>query len=162
MSQGRLGAQRAEDLAALRSALAAASDRGLRRLLVLGRPTSRVGVAVVPLPKAYDETQCATMVLLGKRTVCETLSVQSYAQTHGLTRAETAVLGLLYCGMPAGRIAAHLGVAVSTVRTQIGSIRAKAGVRSVSALIQHMATLPPLVGILHSRNVDPGLEFAFD
>jgi DNA-binding CsgD family transcriptional regulator len=39
-------------------------------------------------------------------------------------------------------------VAVSTVRTQIGSIRAKAGAGSISELVRQVAVLPPLVGAL--------------
>jgi len=39
-------------------------------------------------------------------------------------------------------------VAVSTVRTQIGSIRAKTGAASISELVRQVAVLPPLVGAL--------------
>jgi DNA-binding CsgD family transcriptional regulator len=45
-------------------------------------------------------------------------------------------------------IAQTQGVAVSTVRTQIGSIRAKTGAASISALVRQVAVLPPLVGAL--------------
>jgi hypothetical protein len=39
-------------------------------------------------------------------------------------------------------------VAVSTVRTQIGSIRAKTGAGSIRELVRQVAVLPPLVGAL--------------
>jgi hypothetical protein len=37
---------------------------------------------------------------------------------------------------------------VSTVRTQIGSIRAKTGANSIRELVRQVAVLPPLVGAL--------------
>jgi hypothetical protein len=41
-----------------------------------------------------------------------------------------------------------LGVAFSTVRTQIGNIRQKTGAPSIRALVQQVAVLPPLMGVL--------------
>jgi hypothetical protein len=39
-------------------------------------------------------------------------------------------------------------VALSTVRTQIGSIRTKTGAGSIRDLVRQVALLPPLVGAL--------------
>lgn len=146
-----LRAHRAQDVAPLYDALAAA-QRGLRRLVTLGEGTQRVCVSVVPLPgptaSGHTDPARATLLVLGKRQVCEQLSVQGYARSVGLTPAETRVLEQLCAGARPGDVAARAGVAVSTVRTQIGSIRTKTGAGSIRELVRQVAVLPPLVGAL--------------
>ena len=145
-----LRAHRALDVAPLYDALAAA-QRGLRRLVTLGEGTQRVCVSVVPLPATQGQNDArVTLLVLGKRQVCEQLSVQGYARSVGLTPAETRVLEQLCAGARPGDVAARAGVAVSTVRTQIGSIRAKTGAGSIRELVRQVAVLPPLVGALRS------------
>jgi DNA-binding CsgD family transcriptional regulator len=85
---------------------------------------------------------------LGKRQMCEQLSVQGYARSVALTPAETRVLELVCAGVRPAEIAGQLRVAVSTVRTQIGSIRVKTGATSIRELVRQVAVLPPLVGAL--------------
>ena len=138
--------RRAQDDAVLAAALAAARA-GLRRMLALGDDTNRASVAVVPLA-GPSGTDGATLLMLGKREVCETLSVQGFARCHRLTGAETRVLVALCRGTPPGDIAGELGVAVSTVRTQIGNMRLKTGAASIRALVRQVAVLPPLVSVL--------------
>jgi DNA-binding CsgD family transcriptional regulator len=58
------------------------------------------------------------------------------------------VLEHLCGGVRPTEIAQRQGVAVSTVRTQIGSIRAKTGATSIRELVRQVAVLPPLVGAL--------------
>lgn len=146
---GELRARRAPDALALAEALQAAAQRGLRKLLTLGEGAHKVSVSVVPLPAPGDPGGAsATLVMLGKRQVCEVLSVQGYARSHGLTSAETRVLAALCRGTPPTEIAADVGVAISTVRTQIGNIRLKTGAQSIRALVQQVAVLPPLMGVL--------------
>jgi DNA-binding CsgD family transcriptional regulator len=150
---GSLRAHRAQDVAPLYDALAAA-QRGLRRLVTLGTGEHRVSISVVPLPGGPDEAgdsepqPAGTLIVLGKRQVCESLSVQGFARSMSLTPAETRVLESLCAGERPGEVARQQGVCVSTVRTQIGSIRAKTGARSISALVRQVAVLPPLVGAL--------------
>jgi DNA-binding CsgD family transcriptional regulator len=139
--------RRACDAAPLREALAAATQRGMRRMLTLGEPAKSVSVAVVPLSSAGHERQAALLVF-GKREVCETLSVQSFARCHGLTPTETAVLQALCEGRKTTEIAQRHAVAMTTLRTQIGSIRQKTGAPSIRALVRQVAVLPPLVGAL--------------
>ena len=115
-----LRARRPQDVAPLRDALNSASRRGLRKLLTLGDPEHNISVSVVPLSALGHEGRGATLVILGKRQVCEPLSVQGYARSHGLTPAETRVLEALCRGARPGEITLQLGVAISTVRTQIG------------------------------------------
>ncbi|MCW5634008.1 MAG: PAS domain-containing protein [Rubrivivax sp.] len=136
------------EAAKLQDALAAA-QRGLRRLLTLGRGDQLVGISVVPLDEP-DARGGTTLLMLGKRAVCEQLTVQGYARARALTPAETRVLEMLCGGVQPTAIARQQGVAVSTVRTQIGSIRAKTGANSIRELVRQVAVLPPLVGALRS------------
>lgn len=143
-----LRARRPQDVLPLADALHAAARRGLRKLLTLGDGAHRVSISVVPLSLPDDGCGPVTLVMLGKRRVCEELSVQGFAQSHGLTAAEVRVLAALCRGTPPTAIAAQVGVAISTVRTQIGNIRLKTGADSIRALVQQVAALPPLMGVL--------------
>jgi len=143
-----LRARHPHDAAPLADALRGASDRGLRRLLTLGDGEQRASVSVVPLPASADRFGPVTLLILGKRQVCELLSVQGFARSHRLTSAETRVLAALCQGTPPTEIAAQLGVAISTVRTQISTIRGKTGAESIRELVRQVAVLPPLMGVL--------------
>lgn len=129
-----------------RVALANASERGLRKLLTLGSGCRRATISIVPLgfSSPGDRSLRAVLVVLEKRSVCESLSVAAFARSSGLTNAEARVLDGLCGGSDAGGIADHLGVSVSTVRTQIIAIRAKTGDSSIRSLVRRIAMLPPL------------------
>ncbi|MDH3209091.1 MAG: helix-turn-helix transcriptional regulator [Burkholderiaceae bacterium] len=137
----------AKDAAPLREAVTAASGRGLRRMLTMGQADQQVTVAVVPLIGAALEQHPAALVL-SKRQACGELSVQGFARCHGLTQAETSVLQALSGGVDPAEIAQRHGVAVCTVRSQIGSLRAKTGAASIRDLLSRVAALPPLVPAL--------------
>ena len=144
----QLRASQPQDAAALADALHAASRRGLRKLLTLGEGAQRVNMSVVPLGSASDPGGPVTLVMLGKSRVHETLSVQGYGRSHGLTLAETRVLAALCRDIPPSEIASQVGVEISTVRGQIGLIRQKTGAPSIRALVQQVAVLPPLMAVL--------------
>jgi DNA-binding CsgD family transcriptional regulator len=57
--------------------------------------------------------------------MCVGLGVQWFARNHGLTLAETRVLEALSEGLLPSDIAVRFGVGISTIRSQIGSIRSK-------------------------------------
>ncbi len=144
-----LRARAPEDVAPLGDALRQASRRGLRRLLTLGQKHRHpVGVSVVPLPALGCDERGATLVILGRRQVGAELAVESFARIHGLTGGETRVLLALSHGDLPAEIAAAHEVAISTVRTQIGSIRQKTGAPSIRGLLRQVAALPPLMGVL--------------
>lgn len=136
-----------QDVAPLRAALADATRTGRRRLLRLGDAATRCSVAVVPLPPGADGVR-PVLLLLGRRKVCEELSVENYARAHALTLAETQVLKGLCEGLPPQQIARRQAVALSTVRTQIGSLRAKTGADSIRTLLAQVAQLPPMLSAL--------------
>ena len=144
-----LRAREPQDVAALHEALVAASNKGLRRLLALGSGEHRVSLAVVPLERGSSaQGEFASMVTLGKRRVCEKLSVQWFAQAHALTPAEARVLEALCCGLSPRAAALQQGVGLATVRTQVGNIRAKTHARDIRSVVQQVALLPPMVSSL--------------
>ncbi|MBZ8140406.1 LuxR family transcriptional regulator [Rubrivivax gelatinosus] len=155
ISGGRISAVLPEDAAHLATAVADATQRGTREMLTLGSGRQRVSLAVVPLVDDALEGQPATMLLLGKRQVCENLSVRGFARAHRLTPAETRVLEALCAGVAPQKFAEHQGVRISTVRTQIGSIREKTGARSIRALVRMVAVLPPMVPALRGVVFEP-------
>jgi len=141
-------ARHSKDVAPLQEALASAAERGLRKLLRLGVDGGAVSISIVPLGAPRRGERTATLLMLGKRQVCAELSVEGYARTHGLTPAETRVLVALCSERGPSEAAARLGVAISTVRTQIGMIRMKTGAPSIRELLRQIAALPPLMSVL--------------
>lgn len=143
LSFGELRARRGVDAQALLGALHDARHRGLRRLVTLGEGAQQVSASVVPLSAAGG-----ALVILGKRQVGAELAVQGFARLHGLTGGETRVLAALSAGARPAEVAREHGVALSTVRTQISSIRQKTGAASIRDLLAQVARLPPLMGRL--------------
>lgn len=147
IARGTLDARAPADLALLRQAVDEAARQGRRRLLTVGSAGNRVSLSVVPVAYA-DATPPAVLVLLGRRAVCEQLSISGFCRSHGITSAESRVLVALSGGVAPKLIARQLGVALSTIRTHIISLRAKTGAGSIGALLTHVACLPPLRSVL--------------
>ncbi len=145
----QLQARCPEDQAPLKAALAAASQ-GQRRLVSLGDPRLTAEVSVAPLSGAgamgLDGLggQASILLALGAPRTALPAAAQALARCVGLTPAETRVLDHLCTGVRPAEIANRLGVAVSTVRTQIGSARRKTGSASIRALVRQVAVMPPL------------------
>ena len=133
------------DAGQLMTALDAAMHRGMRQMLQLGSGTRRVSVAVLPID---GEGGGAAVVSLEHPRKPHDLAVQCYARQHGFTAAETAVLEALLAGQPPSAIARAKGVALSTVRTQIGRLRLKTGAHSIRELLERMAALPPMMAVV--------------
>lgn len=146
---GELQAAQPADHAALRHALDAA-QRGRRELLELGRGAQRVRLAVVPLSDPGDEAAHA-LIVFGKRQLCETLSVELFARAHGLTGAEGKVLQALCSGAQPTGMARQFGVAISTIRTQLASLRQKTEAASIRDIVRQVAALPPVVTALRAE-----------
>lgn len=135
-----------EDLAPLKAALVAAG-LGQRRLVTLGHAKQTTEVSVVPLRSAgvgSAHGQAGILLALGVPRTALPSAAQDLARCVGLTPAEARVLDLLCAGVRPAEIASRLGVAVSTVRTQIGSVRHKTGTASIRALVRQVAVMPPL------------------
>ncbi len=141
----RLAARQCGDDHLLQHAVQSAAGQGRRSLLTLGAGGHPQTVAVVPLGQGAAP---AVLLVFGKRQVCEALSVDHYARVNGLTHAESMVLAALCDGDKPQEIAERFGVAVSTVRTQIASIRQKTRTDSIRDLVRRIAVLPPIVSAL--------------
>lgn len=147
LTQAHLQAQHPHDAALLRDALADVFQRAHRKLLTLGPASRRISISIVPLASAGAAPAWA-LVLIGKPQVCQDLSVEAFARSHKLTPAETLVLKSLCRGARPAEIARTHNVALSTVRTHVGSIRSKTSVASIGALVRTVSMLPPIVGVL--------------
>jgi len=126
----------------------AASRLGRRSLLSLHCGDAVTGIAVVPMDDTAAAGPPATLLVFGRQQVCEPLSVEFFAREHRLTAAEASVLRALCDGLRPAAIARRSGVAVSTVRTQVSSLRLKTGARSISELVRRVAVLPPILPVL--------------
>jgi DNA-binding CsgD family transcriptional regulator len=148
LQQACLLAPHAHDAALLRDALADVFQRGHRKLITLGQPERRVSVSLVPLAPGCATTPVWALLLIGKPQVCQDLSVEAFARSHKLTPVETLVLKGLCRGARPAEIARSQNVALSTVRTHVGSIRSKTSVPSIGALVRTVSMLPPLLSAL--------------
>ena len=144
----RILAREARDAAKLTSALGEAASRGFRKLLVLGNRETQTTVAVVPLacPRIFGGAD--VMLMLGRRDFAAPLAVEAFARSRGLTLAETRVLLALCDGKAPQEIACEAKVEISTIRSQIISIRQKTGASNLRTLLAQIAALPPFTGIL--------------
>lgn len=147
----RLRARCSRDVGALGTAIEAAFERGRRALLTMGEASDERCVSVVPVGPSDPDQPRACLLMLGKRRQGSDLAVQGYARAYGMTGSEARVLQALCQGMAPGEIARRHDVAISTIRTQIGSIRAKTGAASIRDLVHQVATLPPLMSVLRER-----------
>jgi DNA-binding CsgD family transcriptional regulator len=148
LEDGQLHTRDSTDDPVLQRALAQASA-GRRSLIKLGTGAQVETVAVVPLTSPPGgRTEAAILLVFGKHQVCEALSVEHFARVHSLTHAEGMVLTALCAGEEPSAIARKFGVAVSTVRTQIASVRQKTRAASIRDLVRQVAMLPPIVSVL--------------
>lgn len=132
---------------ALAAALQSAAQRSRRSLVVIAGGKDRLLVATSPLGTARADGH-RVMVLLGRRQPCSELGLQMWAASRGLTLAESRVLAALIRELSPREIAEQHAVALSTVRTQIQSIRNKLGVRNIEGLLLRAAELPPVATAL--------------
>jgi len=164
VEQGRLVCARSTDAPQLRTVLSRAR-KGLRGLLSLGRGPAAVPVAVVPLttsslaglpmtgrvaeamapgdPAAAPDNACALLVF-AKQQLCDESTVTLFARQRGLTNAEGQVLAQVCRGLRPTQIADDHGVRISTVRTQLRSIRAKTSAHTIRELVHMVSVLPPM------------------
>ncbi len=153
---GRVMAQRPSDNATLRRTLDRARA-GLRGFLCLGEGTQSSAVAVLPLigqRSAVDASASGTLgsavppsyalLVFAKQQLCDDSTMALFARERGLTNAEGQVLAQVCRGLRPAQIARNHGVRISTVRTQLRSIRMKTCCETVRELVQKLSVLPPM------------------
>lgn len=125
----------------LATALRQAALKGRRSLVRLTAGDERLHLSTVPL---HGGSEPLVLVVMGRRQACPELELELLAGSYGLTHAERRVLaGLMQEARPS-EIAKRHAVKLSTVRTQISSIRAKLGTRSVEGLLLRAAEVPAM------------------
>lgn len=127
----------------LSAAMLAAATRKRSKLVCLNERPPLMAV-VVPLAAPAADGPTLVLLMIGRRTPCTPLALELLAVQHRLTLAEQRVLRALVDGEAARDIAMAHGVALSTVRTQIQSIRDKLGVNTIDALLLAAACIPPV------------------
>lgn len=163
LTHGQLLTARPADAPQLRTVLQRAG-KGLRGLLCLGKGPAAVPVAVVPLaavslggfapsgrlnepaPGVITGAEAAPCALLvfAKQQLCDDSTITLFARERGLTSAEGQVLAQVCKGLRPTEIASRHGVRISTVRTQLRSIRAKTSAHTIRDLVHLVSVLPPM------------------
>lgn len=141
MVAGRLSTLLPTDHAQLERALLRAHT-GVRALISLGGEDCTTSVAVVPL-NAPAATPYALLVF-AKQQLCDSSTMALFARERGLTSAESNVLASVCSGMRPTEIARHHGVQISTVRSQLRSIRLKTRCDTIRQLVETVSILPPM------------------
>jgi len=155
LSNGRVTAHRAADCEQLRRTLERTRS-GLRGFLNLGEGGQTSAVAVLPLagqpvsppiwPRYGPGASTASYALLvfSKLQLCDDSTMALFARERGLTSAEGQVLAQVCNGLRPSQIANNHGVQISTVRTQLRSIRMKTCSETIRDLVQKVSVLPPM------------------
>ena len=167
VANGRVCARNPAHGAELAHALLRTQARLRGLLSLVGGGASETTVAVVPLDApqplglnrpadCQDQNHDATeniaindhpiyaMLVFAKQRLCDSTSITLFAQEKGLTGAEGQVLARVCEGLRPQQIAVRQGVQISTVRTQLRSIRQKTASDSVRELVDMVSVLPPL------------------
>ncbi len=128
-----------------RQALRGATQARRRQLLALHEGPHSLMVSVMPLGQ-----QPWALVMLGRRQPAPDLAVQMLSKLYALTAAEQSVLVSLLGGQRVQDIAHERGVKLSTLRTQVCSLREKLGASRLEDLVRLAAELPPMTSVLRS------------
>ena len=153
---GRVIGYRPADTELLRRALER-SKSGLRDFLCLGNAGQDAAVAVLPLGAQLPPAELRNRITMGssvpesyallvfaKQHLCDDSTMALFARERGLTSAEGQVLAQVCKGLRPAQIATNHGVRISTVRTQLRSIRLKTCSETIRALVQKVSVLPPM------------------
>lgn len=124
--------------------------RGQRKLVFLDRGRGDMPVAFIPLSHPLEAGSPTVLVLLTRQSACDNLAVRMYARAQRLSPSEELVMIGLCRGLEVSDIARENGVAQSTVRSQVKSLREKTGCPSIRRLIQRIHSLPPVVPVLRT------------
>lgn len=151
---GRVLAHQATDTEQLNRILQRTKN-GVRGLLCMGDGRQSSAVAVLPLadqaaappsrPRFGAPTAASyALLVFAKQQLCDESTMALFARERGLTSAEGQVLALVCKGLRPAQIASKHGVRISTVRTQLRSIRMKTFSTTIRDLVQQVSVLPPM------------------
>ncbi|QTD45176.1 helix-turn-helix transcriptional regulator [Ottowia testudinis] len=129
--------------------------QGRRRLLYLSHGEHSMPLAVIPLVHALEGPSTSVLLVMARQRAGDNLALQMFAREHSLTPTEESVLRALCDGRDVDEIAVQHGVAESTVRTQVRSLRDKTGAGGIRQLVQRVLSLPPVVPALRGNGSVP-------
>lgn len=145
---GMLCAGHAASQPKIRQALKDA-ERDCRSIVELEHPESALSLAFIPLAALHGASTIDTvLVMTSRRPGCESLTMQMFARSKHLTRAEQNVLARLCAGHGAEEIACLEGIRMSTVRTHIKNVRQKTGSSSIREVVYRVSRMPQIVSAL--------------
>ncbi len=124
------------------------AGRGQRKLVFLDGGRGDMPVVFIPLIYPVETDSPTVLVLLTRQSACDNLAVRMYARAQRLSPSEESVMIGLCRGLEVSDIARENGVAQSTVRSQVKSLREKTGCSSIRRLIHRIHSLPPVVPAL--------------
>ncbi len=124
------------------------SFRGQRKLLMLTEGDKELSLAFTPLSHPLEADAPSVLVMMSRQNVCDNLAVRMFARTLNLSPSEESVLLGLCRGWQIAEIAKSHGVAESTIRSQIKTLREKANAPSIRRLLHRINSLPPVVPAL--------------
>jgi DNA-binding NarL/FixJ family response regulator len=107
-------------------------------------------VAFIPLSHPLEAGSPTVLALLTRQSAFDNLAECMYARTQRLSPSEELVMIGLCRGLEVSDIARENGVAQSTVRSQVNSLREKTGCPSIRRLIQRIHSLSPVVPVLRT------------
>ncbi|HMN94247.1 MAG TPA: LuxR C-terminal-related transcriptional regulator [Hydrogenophaga sp.] len=122
--------------------------RGQRKLVLLEDDEHELSLAFIPLSHPLETESPTVLVLLQRQNTSDNLAVRMFARSKGLSPSEESVMIGLCRGLGVPDIAREHGVAESTVRSQVKSLREKTGCCSIRKLMQRVNSLPPVVPAL--------------
>jgi DNA-binding CsgD family transcriptional regulator len=144
---GQLRAADSSDCDLLRLAIANAG-RARRALVTVGEGGQRLSVATQPfrmdVVHSDEGSEFLALLTFGKRPIADSLRISLFARLQNITAAEARVLESLCDGVNPKDIAARQGVALSTVRSHISSMRVKTHSANIRELVSRVAALPPI------------------
>lgn len=118
------------------------AQTGVRALISLGGKDCTTSVALVPLTPPGAAPYA--LLVFAKQQLCDSSTMALFARERGLTSAESNVLVSVCSGMRPTEIATHHGVQISTVRSQLRSIRIKTRCDTIRQLVETVSILPPM------------------
>jgi DNA-binding CsgD family transcriptional regulator len=145
--QGMLSAAHPASQPKIRQALKDA-ERDCRNIVEIETQngSDSLSLAFIPLAALRGSGVIDTvLVICSRRAGCEMLTMQMFARSRSLTRAEQNVLTRLCDGHGADEIACLEGIRMSTVRTHIKNVRQKTGSSSIREMVRRVSRMPQIV-----------------
>ena len=122
------------------------------RTLGITRPSGKPDIRLIRVPLPIegaippDARRPTIALMIHDPAGLDTLDLEGFAKTHGLTPAEARVIKLLLEHTSLPPVARELGVTINTARSQLRSILGKTGTRRQAELVRMLMSWPRRAG----------------